>query len=58
MKLCRFNDCKAGDHKYSVVCRDCPRTRCPERCKDETCDGCMWLVEVEDDKRRESSISE
>lgn len=52
MKLCMFNDCKMGDHKYSIRCCDCHEKDCPERCINEFCDSCYWETEEKDDKRR------
>lgn len=52
MKLCMYNDCQAGDYKYSIRCCDCPEKDCPERCLCEFCDDCYWMTEVKDDEKR------
>ena len=49
--LCMFNDCKSGDHKYSIRCCDCHDDKCPERCKDGECESCHWAIEVKDEER-------
>lgn len=49
MKLCMYNDCQAGDYEYSIRCCDCPyKDKCPERCKNESCESCYWMTEVKD----------
>ena len=50
-KLCMYNDCKAGEHEYSIRCCDCPDTKCPERCPNKNCESCYWMTEVKDEDR-------
>ena len=50
-KLCMYNDCKAGEHEYSIRCCDCPETDCPERCPNKSCESCYWMTEVKDESR-------
>lgn len=52
MKLCMYNDCQAGNYKYSIRCCDCPyKDKCPERCTNESCESCYWMTEVKDEDR-------
>ena len=51
-KLCMYNDCNAGEHKYSIRCCDCHDKECPERCLNKNCESCYWMTEVDDDEKR------
>lgn len=48
MRLCYFNDCKAGEYRLSLCCKDCDISDCPERCPRKDCTSCFWMKEAED----------
>ena len=48
MKLCYYNDCKAGEYRLSLCCIDCDIYDCPERCKFKSATSCMFVKEAED----------
>ena len=59
MKLCYFNDCKAGEYRLSLCCLDCDIYDCPERCPFKECTSCFWYKEADDyDKDKSRTIEE
>jgi hypothetical protein len=58
MKLCFYNDCRAGEYRLSLCCTECDIVGCPERCERKDCVSCFWMKEAEDyDKDQTGAVN-